>query len=199
MSFVTLRNAALALIGAATLGGCATYDPYYGASVGVGSRYYDPYYDRGYSPYYGGGYGNYGYGNYGNYGSRYGNYGSPYGGWYQGYYYPGTGVYVYDRQRRSYRLSNAQRRYWEQQRVLRRADPRVRENVRQYRGERRDDRRAYRVERRDDRGQLRRGEVTRQEYRADRRNDRRAYNKDQRKDRRELRRENRRDRGRKPD
>ena len=184
----TFRNLALVALGAVGLSGCATYDPYLGASVGVGSAYYDPYY--------GGGYGynrGYPYGGYGSYGG-YGGYSSPYGGWYNNYYYPGTGVYVYDRQRRRYPISDAQRRYWEQQRIARSRNPEIRENYRDYRVERRDDRRAYRVERRDDREALRRGEVTREQYRADRRQDNRAERRDARRDARELRRENRRDR-----
>jgi hypothetical protein len=183
------RKFALVAIGAVGLSGCATFDPY-GTSVGVGvgSRYYDPYYGGGYA--YGG---QHPYGGYGSYGS-YGSYGAQSGGWYNNYYYPGTGVYVYDRQRRRYRISDAQRRYYEQQRVYRQVSPAVRENVRQYRVERRDDRRVYRVERRDDREALRRGEVTREQYRTDRRQDRREARQDGREDQRQLRRENRRDR-----
>ena len=184
-----VRKLALVALGAVGLSGCATFDPYLGASVGVGSRYYDPYYDGGY------GYSPYGtYGNYGAYGAPYRGYAQPYGGWYNNYYYPGTGVYVYDRQRRRYPISDTQRRYWEQQRIARSRNPEIRENYREYRTERRDDRRAYRVERRDDREALRRGEVTREQYRADRRQDNRAERRDARRDQRELRKENRRDR-----
>jgi hypothetical protein len=110
---------------AIALGGCA-----YG---GVGLGYGDPYssygYGGGYGSYggYGSGYGNYGgygynsgYGGYGNpygYGAGYGygsgfGYGSPYFGWYDGFYYPGTGYYVYDTYRRPRAWSDAQRRYW---------------------------------------------------------------------------------------
>jgi hypothetical protein len=68
-------------------------------SVGVGNGYYDPYY---------GGYG---------YRTGYSRYGYPYGfdpywGWYDGFYYPGTGFYVYDRYRRPYRWTDTHRRYW---------------------------------------------------------------------------------------
>jgi hypothetical protein len=191
-----VRNLALAAIGVVGLSGCATLDPYYGASVGVGSPYYNDYYGSGYGGYGGypsyGGYG--GYATYGGYGSPYGGYGSPYGGWNGGYYYPGTGAYVYDQQRRRYPISTAQRRYWEQQRIVRSRNPAIRENYREYRGERRDDRRAYRVERREDRVARDAGTVTREQYRVDRRQDRREYRQDQRQDVRELRRENRRDR-----
>jgi hypothetical protein len=111
-----------------SLGGCAyggLYDGYgSGVSLGVG-------------------YGNYGYGNYGypysygygypsSYGypygygySRwsdpfYGGYGSPYWGWNDGFYYPGTGIYVYDRFRRPFVWTDRQRAYWivQRQRAL---------------------------------------------------------------------------------
>ena len=97
--------------GALALGGCAYGDlglgygsPYYGGydSYGYGS----PYYGYGYgSPYYGGGYG---------YGSYYGSgFGSPFG-WYDNFYYPGTGYYVYDTYRRPHVMSSTQRVYWSQ-------------------------------------------------------------------------------------
>ena len=108
-----MRARFLTLIAAAglSLGGCA-----YG-SLGVGAGYGDPYgyggygYGAGYgygSPYYGYGYGSpfgYGYGPYGGY------YGSPFG-WYNGYYYPGTGYYVYDRDRNRRVMTDAERAHW---------------------------------------------------------------------------------------
>ena len=187
---LSLRLVAVAAVGAA-LGGCATYGPYgySGVSVGYGSG---GYYNDGYYGGYGSGYGSpYGYDNFG-YGP--GLYGSSYGGWYGNYYYPGTGIYVYDRNRRSYRMSNAQRRYWQQQRLLRQRNPEVIQNRRAYRVDRQGDRRAYRVERRDDRRALENGQVSREQYRADRQQDRRAYRQERREDRRDLRRDNRRDR-----
>jgi hypothetical protein len=45
------------------------------------------------------------------YGSGY--YDDGYYGWYGDYYYPGTGYYVYDRDRRPHRWNDGQRRYWE--------------------------------------------------------------------------------------
>lgn len=63
-----------------------------------------------------------GYGGYGGYGGYagdpygydgFGSFGSPYWGWYGDYYYPGTGYYVYDRDRRPHRWNNGQRAYWE--------------------------------------------------------------------------------------
>ena len=110
MSILNLKTAALAIVAGVGLSGCA-YGPYGGLGVGVG--YGNGYYD----PYYGGGYysSRYGY----PYGSRYGyGYGSPYFGWYDGFYYPGRGYYVYDRYRRPHRWTDAQRRYWERQRGI---------------------------------------------------------------------------------
>lgn len=105
MRVLNLRNATVALAAGLGLGGCA-YSPYGGLGVGVGygnagygNAYCDPYYDRYCSSY-----------GYSSYGSPYGY--SPYG-WYDGYYYPGTGYYVYDSYRRPYRWSDAQRRYWQ--------------------------------------------------------------------------------------
>ena len=96
------------------LGGCA----YNGLGMGLGYGYGD----------YGYGYGNYGYSSYGYYGSPYysrlgygspyyglGSYGSWYGspwGWYDNFYYPGTGIYVYDVYRRPYVWTDSQKRYW---------------------------------------------------------------------------------------
>lgn len=100
---------------ALALGGCA-----YG---GIGLGYGDPY-----AGYYGsqyGGYGGYGYNSgyagYGynsGYGSPYGygagyGYGSPYYGWYDGYYYPGSGTYVYGRDGRRHAWSDSHRTYWQ--------------------------------------------------------------------------------------
>jgi len=123
-----MRIAAL-LLAAASLGGCA----YNGLGLGVGyGNGYSPY-GYGYSPYgyggsgisysvgYGSGYGYgspYGYGGYGGYGGYpygyggYGGYGSPYWGWNDGFYYPGTGYYVYDRYKNRRVWTDAQKRYW---------------------------------------------------------------------------------------
>ena len=91
--------------GALALGGCAYGDMVYGLGYGGGygltatmaalitapamataSAGYG-----GYGPYYGG------YGGYGGYGRRY--------GWYDDYYYPGTGIYVYDSYRRPHAMT----------------------------------------------------------------------------------------------
>ncbi|MFA7603568.1 MAG: hypothetical protein WCY29_11225 [Novosphingobium sp.] len=58
------------------------------------------------------GYG-YGYGG----GSYYGN---AYWGWYDDYYYPGTGYYIYDRGGQRHRWNDSHRRYWEGRRGSRR-------------------------------------------------------------------------------
>lgn len=87
----------LALVGGAlSLSGCADdmYGPYGygGVSIGYGS-YYSPY-DYGYGPY------GYGYGSY-----------DPFG-WYDDFYYPGVGFYVYDSYRRPHYWNGGQQRYW---------------------------------------------------------------------------------------
>ncbi len=109
MRALHLRTAAVLLAAGVGLGGCATYSPFgYGNGVSIGygngynDRYYDPYYNRGY-------------------GSRYAGY-SPYG-WYDGYYYPGAGYYVYDQYRNPYYWNDYHRRYW----TVRQKDPSVRE------------------------------------------------------------------------
>jgi hypothetical protein len=51
----------------------------------------------------------YGYGGYG-YSAAWGD---PYWGWYGDYYYPGTGIYIYDAHRRRHAWSDEQRHYWE--------------------------------------------------------------------------------------
>ena len=62
---------------------------YGGVSVGYGSAgYYDPYDD--YHGYYSA---------------------NPYWGWYGDYYYPGSGLYIYDRYRRPHRWNDNHRRY----------------------------------------------------------------------------------------
>jgi hypothetical protein len=96
-----LRAAALTVAAAIGLSACTTPYGYSGVSVGYGnSGYYDPYYGYGY------GYPRYGY-------SRLGYGYSPYWGWNDGFYYPGSGFYVYDAYRRPFRWTTAQRRYWE--------------------------------------------------------------------------------------
>jgi hypothetical protein len=95
----------LAAAGALALGGCSYGglglgygDPYYGGGYGYGSSYYGGGYGYG-SPYYNSGYGGYGYGY------------SPYG-WYNNYYYPGSGYYVYDQYRRPRAMTISERQYW---------------------------------------------------------------------------------------
>jgi hypothetical protein len=99
-----IRATLVVLAASAGLAGCTTMGPYGGIGVGVGSQY---------------GYGNQGYG-YGGYGydpyyAGYG-YGSGYGynpyGWYNGYYYPGSGYWVYDRDRTRRTMTPEERAYW---------------------------------------------------------------------------------------
>ena len=91
------------------LSACASYgNPYGGSGVSVGVGVGSPYgYGYG-SPYgYGYGYGgHYGYNPYYNFG-RY-----PYFGWYDGFYYPGAGYWVYDPWGRQVRITDRQSRYW---------------------------------------------------------------------------------------
>ena len=56
------------------------------------------------------------------YGSGY--YSDPYYGWYDGYYYPGSGYYVWDRNGYRHRWSSRHQRYW----YARRGDRRVHDN-----------------------------------------------------------------------
>ena len=81
----------------------------------------------------------YGYGRVGvGYGSGY--YSGPYYGWYDDFYYPGTGYYVYDRNGRRQRWNDRQRRYWEGRRAERRDDRRDDRRYGQWRGRDRDGR-----------------------------------------------------------
>jgi hypothetical protein len=50
-----------------------------------------------------------------------GYYGDPYWGWYDNYYYPGTGYYIYDRGGTRHAWNDSQRRYWEGRRGNRQA------------------------------------------------------------------------------
>lgn len=115
MRIPRFRTLAVVLVAGIGLGGCVAPLGYgSGVSVGYGNQgYYDPYYDSyGYGGYGGYGYGGgYGYSPYG-YRSAYGY--SPYWGWNDGFYYPGTGYYVYDRYRRPRVMTDAERQYWTQ-------------------------------------------------------------------------------------
>lgn len=69
-----------------------------------------------------------------------------YYGWYDGYYYPGAGYYIYDRRGHRHSWKDKHRRYWEARREYRRDR---RENWSEYRRDRRDWRRDRRDDRRD--------------------------------------------------
>lgn len=84
--------------GALSLAGCAGYYGYGGDYYG-GYGYAGPYVGLGYSSGYGPYYGGYGYG-------------YPYFGWYDNFYYPGAGIYVYDSYRRPHVMTTSQRTYW---------------------------------------------------------------------------------------
>lgn len=137
----TVRLVAVAL-GAASLSACAygggDYGGYGGVSVGVGSGGYaggyDPYCD-GYSAWdsfygcdNGYGFGQIGFG----------------GGYWDNFYYPGYGTWIYDRPGgRRFAMQDRHRQYWGRQRW-------------QYQQQRRGDRRDFRQDRRDDRQDARR-------------------------------------------
>ncbi len=187
MSVSRLRSAAVLLAASVSLGGCATYGQMGGVGVSLGygnpyasSRYgYSPYGSRyGYSPYgysrYGSryGYSPYGYSRYGYSPYGYSGYGySPYWGWNDGFYYPGTGFYVYDRYRRAYRWNDRQRRYWtDRQRMVRSPDRKTtepRQNWDDFNGDRATASRDAQVDRRDDRTAVRTN-TTRQQTRVTR-------------------------------
>ena len=101
-----IKAALVALAASAGLSACASYgSPYGGSSIGIGVGYGSQYgYGSGY------GYGSpYGYG----YGSPYYGYARyPYFGWYDGFYYPGAGYWVYDPYGRQYRITSRQSHYW---------------------------------------------------------------------------------------
>ena len=86
------RLAALTLLPLATFGLAACDDYGYGPRYGWGSGYYS---------------------DYGYYGS------SPSYGWYDDYYYPGSGVYIFDRYGTRRTWDDRHRRYWEGRRYRR--------------------------------------------------------------------------------
>ena len=103
MRMTTPLLAASALAGAALVGGCTDGYGYSGVSLGYSSPgYYGSYYDSAW--------------------------GEPYWGWYGYYYYPGTGIYVYDQSRRRLRWNDAQRGYWETRRNAWQGDRNWRDN-----------------------------------------------------------------------
>lgn len=158
----------------AGLGGCTDGYGYSGVNVGYGSGgYYDP------------GYGYAGYG--GGYGA---GFAPSYFGWYDNFYYPGTGIYVYDQNRRRHRWNDGQRRYWEGRRGTYRGGQ-IRDNWADFRRDVQRERRDYRGDIRQNRQALRNGTITRDQFRDNRQQARRDYRGDVRREWRETRRENR--------
>lgn len=104
-----IKAALVVLAASAGLSACTAYgSPYGGSSIGVGIGSGSPYYGYGYGSPYGYGYG----GPYG-YNSPYFGYGSyPYFGWYDGFYYPGAGYWVYDPWGRQFPINTRQSNYW---------------------------------------------------------------------------------------
>ena len=94
-----LRSALILLAAAAGLGACNYHDGYGYSRVSVGyssGGYCDPYWD---DCYYRRGY-------------RRGYY-DPWYGWYDNHYYPGIGIFVYDRWGRRHHWGDHHRRFWE--------------------------------------------------------------------------------------
>jgi hypothetical protein len=147
----TILRPAIIAVAALGLAGCSSYDDGYGYGYSRVSL---------------------GYSNYGGYGTPY------YYGWYDGYYYPGTGYYLYDRYGSRYRWSDRYRNYWEARRPSGRS---YRDNWSGYRQERREDRRDWRRDRREDNREWRQG---RREESRERRRDRREDRRDDRRRRR---------------
>ena len=89
------RIVILAAAAAMSLGACASDGAYAGGNVGLGFNdgYYNP-----------AACWNYGFSNYA--------YLGPYCGWYNGYFYPGSGDYVYDRHHHAYSWTGGQQNYW---------------------------------------------------------------------------------------
>jgi hypothetical protein len=175
---MTTRIGLVGLLGLATVG-CTDGYGYSGVGLGYGSAgYYDD--GFGYGDPYGGGYG------YGGYG-----YAPSYFGWYNDFYYPGSGIYVYDNNRRRFRWNDTQRRYWEGQRGRYARNPQVRENWQDFRRDYRQERQDYRGDLRTNRQQLRDGTINREQFREGRRDARQEFRRDVRQDYRQARQENR--------
>ena len=100
-----LLKSALAASALLSLGGCMYGGTgYYGNGYVNNSRYdCDPYapFDDYYACDYGYGFANIGYG----------------GGWYDQFYYPGYGIYIFDRGGRRHAMRDSHRRYWARQRA----------------------------------------------------------------------------------
>jgi hypothetical protein len=152
------------------LSACADGYGYGGIDAGYGSAgYYDGY---------GAGYPGYGYA---------GGYAPSYFGWYGDYYYPGTGVYVYDRNRRAHRWNDRQRSYWSG----RRGNGRIRDNWADFRRDYRSERRDYRGDLRQNRQAYRDGTIDRGQFRDGRRAARQEFRRDVNRQYRQTQRENR--------
>lgn len=108
-----LRTAALATTMAAGVGGCTTmgYGDYAYDSRDCDARYGSSWYDR--APSWGSDYDSYGYDCYvaddwrGGFASI-----GFYGGWYDNFYYPGSGLYLFDRYGSRYPMDYRHRDYW---------------------------------------------------------------------------------------
>jgi hypothetical protein len=99
MTIMRMKLLLLSGLAALSLGACATDGAYAGGGVGLG--YNDAYYDP--STCWNTGFSDFGFA-------------GPYCGWYDGYFYPGSGIYVYGRDRQPHIWSNPQMSHWTGQR-----------------------------------------------------------------------------------
>lgn len=159
------RIRAAVLVASASLGlaACSTYDGY---GYGYGSGYYR------------GGYAL--------------SDGGPFYGWYDNYYYPGSGYYIYDRRGNRRAMNQQQRSYWLNRARTPQDRAQIRRNYRDFRADRQGDRAQLRAERQANREALQSGRITREQFRAERRSDRREFRQERRSDTRTLRQNNRR-------
>lgn len=97
--------------GAMSLGACAYDGAYYGGSFGL------DYADAAYDP---GACWNYGWNGWSVWNGPY----LPYCGWNDGFFYPGAGIYVYDRDHHRHRWDHNQQAYWTQRVTQYRSQPR---------------------------------------------------------------------------
>ena len=184
-----LRTAALTVAAAIGLSACATPYGYGGVSVGSGYGYGSGYGSGYYDPYYGSGYGyDSGYND-----PRYSR--SSYYGWNDGFYYPGTGYYVYDSYRRPHRWTDRQRTYWQQRQQAYRSSGtttrQISDNWSDFRRDRRSSTSSVVVRQRPVRDQVRSQQATRQAYQVQQRTERKAERAESRQQRQEERRQRR--------
>jgi hypothetical protein len=118
--------------------------------------------------------------------------GGPFYGWYDNFYYPGSGYYLYDRGGRRHAMNHSQRQHWLNRARSPEDRQQIRQNYRQFRADRQGDRTQFQAERRANREALQTGQVTRDAFRAQRESNRQEFRQERRGDQRALRQGNRR-------